>query len=62
MKGQYIISVALASGTQSNHIMKTWLHGIFNIEIINNGFNSSWIEIDSNAKLNDITGCEIILV
>lgn len=59
MKGEYVISTAIASGTQENHIMKTWLHGVMNIQVNNLGFNSSWIEIDSEIKLYDISKCEI---
>lgn len=47
MRGTYIVSTAIAQGTQNNHIMKTWLHGVGEVEIINEGFNSSYIEIPS---------------
>lgn len=52
MKGQYIVSVAIAQGTQENHVMKTWLHGTNEIEIINKGYNSSYIEIPSNIDVH----------
>lgn len=51
MKGNYIISVAVADGTQTNHVMLTWLHGIFSVSVINNGYNSSFIEIDSSVNV-----------
>lgn len=62
MKGEYIISTAVASGTQQNHIMKTWLHGVMNVQVNNPGFNSSWIEIDSDINLYDISKHNIKLV
>lgn len=52
MKGIYIVSVAIAQGTQEKHIMKTWLHGTGEIEIVNTGFNSSYIEIPSSIGIN----------
>lgn len=52
MKGSYIVSVAVAQGTQKEHIMKTWLHGTNELEIINTGYNSSYIEIPSNINVN----------
>lgn len=52
MKGVYIVSVAVAQGTQEHHIMKTWLHGTNEIEIINTGYNSSYIEIPSKISVN----------
>lgn len=47
MKGMYVVSIALAQGTQEKHIMLTWLHGVLEMEILNNGYNSSYIEIPS---------------
>lgn len=54
MKGVYTISTAIAQGTQSNHKMLTWLHGVLEVEIINNGYNSSYIEIPSKIKVKRI--------
>ena len=52
MKGTYIVSVAIAQGTQEKHIMKTWLHGTNEVEIVNEGYNSSYIEIPSDTRVN----------
>lgn len=52
MKGTYIVSVAIAQGTQEKHVMKTWLHGTNEVEIINTGYNSSYIEIPSDVSVN----------
>lgn len=54
MKGIYILSTALAQGTQENHTMLTWLHGVGEIEIINPGYNSSYIEIPSKVSVEQI--------
>lgn len=52
MKGLYVVSVAVAQGTQEKHLMKTWLHGTGEVEIINPGYNSSYIEIPSDIYVN----------
>ena len=44
MKGTYVVSAALAQGTQERHIMLTWLHGALEVTIYNEGYNSSYIE------------------
>lgn len=51
MKGMYVVSIALAQGTQEKHIMLTWLHGVLEMEILNNGYNSSYIEIPSEISV-----------
>lgn len=52
MKGQYVVGLAVAQGTQEKNIVKTWLHGIGTLEIINHGYNSSYIEIPSKIDVN----------
>ena len=54
MKGTYILEAAIAQGTQEQHEMLTWLHGIGNVEIINPGYNSSYIEIPAKIVLDQI--------
>lgn len=54
MKGTYILEAAIAQGTQEQHEMLTWLHGIGNVEIINPGYNSSYIEIPAKIVLGQI--------
>jgi len=45
MNGVYLISATVAQGTQSKHEMLTWLHAVRQLEIVNTGYNSSYIEI-----------------
>lgn len=54
MNGVYLVGAAVASGTQAKHEMLTWLHGIMELEVVNQGYNSSYIEIPSkiNAYAN----------
>ena len=52
MKGNYLVSAAVAQGTQEEHVMLTWLHGVQDIEVVNRGYNSSYIEIPSLIKHN----------
>ena len=51
MRGTYMVSTALAQGTQENHIMLTWLHGVLEVTVYNGGYNSSYIEIPSEIKV-----------
>lgn len=52
MKGIYLVAAAVAQGTQTEHVMLTWLHGVKELEIINNGYNSSYIELPSKVIFN----------
>lgn len=52
MKGRYVVSVALAQGTQEHNKALTWLHGVMEAEIINQGYNSSYIEIPSKIAID----------
>lgn len=54
MRGMYILSTAVAEGTQEKHEMHTWLHGVGNIEIINPGYNSSYIEIPADIRIEQV--------
>ena len=51
MRGTYVVSVAMAQGTQERNIMLTWLHGVLEVEIVNGGYNSSYIEIPSTITV-----------
>ena len=52
MKGEYLVSTAVAQGTQEEHVMLTWLHGVQTLEIINMGYNSSYIELPAEVHYN----------
>lgn len=56
MKGTYIISAAVAQGTQEKHAMLTWLHGVLSVEVINRGYNSSYIEVPATVTCNIYDG------
>ena len=51
LKGTYLISAAIAEGTQEANEILTWLHGIADMEVINMGYNSSYIEIPADIKV-----------
>ncbi len=53
-KGTYIVGAAVAEGVQEKHTMHTWLHGIGDVEIVNPGFNSSYIEIPAQVDVKQI--------
>lgn len=54
MKGIYILGTAVAEGTQEKHEMHTWLHGVGEIEIINPGYNSSYIEVPAEVTIEQV--------
>ncbi len=54
MRGMYVVSTAIAQGTQKSHKMLTWIHGVREVEIINDGYNSSFIEIPSIIKVRSL--------
>lgn len=54
MKGMYIVSTAIAQGTQEKHTMHTWLHGVTDVEIVNQGYNSSYIEIPAEINVERV--------
>lgn len=62
MRGIYVVSTALAQGTQENHIMLTWLHGVMEVQILNEGYNSSYIEIPSEIMVEQYNKNDVELV
>lgn len=55
MKGTYILSTAIAEGTQEKHEMHTWLHGVGDVEVINPGYNSSYIEVPADILVEQVS-------
>lgn len=51
MNGMYVMCTAVANGTQAKHEQLTWLHGVMQVEIVNQGFNSSYIELPSEIQV-----------
>lgn len=51
MNGEYVVCATVAQGTQSKHEILTWLHGVRQVEIVNTGYNSSYIEIPSKIQV-----------
>ena len=49
-RGVYVVSPAVAVGTQQQHRQLTWLENCQSVEIINDGYNLSMIEIDAKLK------------
>lgn len=62
LKGTYLVSAAVAEGTQDANKILTWLHGITSLEVINMGYNSSYIEIPADIEVfsNDVENIEYI--
>ncbi len=51
MKGDYLLSPAIAQGTQDSHVTLTWLTNVYKIEVRNPGYNLSLVEIDANTNI-----------
>lgn len=51
MKGEYLISPAIAQGNQNSHKTLTWLHNCEKITIINDDYNISLIHLDSEVEI-----------
>lgn len=54
MKGTYVMGVATAEGTQDNNKVIEWLHNVDKIEIVNKGYNSSYIEVPAQIEVGKI--------
>ena len=54
LKGEYLISPAIAIGDQQNHKILTWLHNTNKIYIDNNGYNVSLLEIENEVEIESI--------
>lgn len=52
MKGEYLLSPAIAQGIQDKHIMMTWLSNVEKIQVINSNYNLSLLELDTSVKIN----------
>ena len=51
LKGEYLLSPAVAQGSQNQNIILTWLPAVKNITIENTGYNLSLLEIPSNIEV-----------
>lgn len=51
MKGDYLLSPAIAQGTQDNHVTLTWLTNVKKVEVNNSSYNLSLVEIEANSTL-----------
>lgn len=61
MKGEYLISPAIAQGDQNTHKTLVWMHNCEKITIINDGYNISMIHLDSDVKIIALNKDEVIL-
>lgn len=52
-KGEYLVTVAVATGTQENHIVHLRLHNYETIYVENEGYNIALIELDANTKIRE---------
>ncbi|WP_342437369.1 ABC transporter ATP-binding protein [Paenibacillus sp. FSL L8-0436] len=51
MKGDYLLSPAIAQGTQDSHVMLTWLTNVKKIIVENPSYNLSLVEIEADTTL-----------
>ena len=50
-KGEYLLSPAVAEGSQSEHSMLTWLHNNIKIVVDNEGYNLSILDIEADCVI-----------
>ena len=50
-KGDYLVSPAIARGTQLQHTMLTWLHNASAVRIENPGYNLALLEVDHTVEV-----------
>mgnify|MGYP000053918114 CR=1 FL=1 len=51
LKGEYVISSAIAQGEQSSHINLAWAYNCYKVVVNNEGYNLSLIELDSKMTI-----------
>lgn len=51
MKGEYLLSPAIAQGIQDQHVMLTWLSHVQKVHVTNTHYNLSLIELDADVDL-----------
>lgn len=61
-QGVYLISPAVVTGTQEQHIVLTWLENATKIEITNDGYNLSILEIDSQVSVTTYQADKVTLI
>ncbi|WP_314590275.1 ABC transporter ATP-binding protein [Paenibacillus terrigena] len=53
LRGRYLISPAIASGTQDNHVILSWYQNAVELFVENNGFNLALIELENNWNIRE---------
>ena len=48
---KYLISPAVAQGVQDNHVVLTWLHNVQQIQLYNDSYNLSLLELGSDLNI-----------
>lgn len=61
MKGEYIFDAAIARGTQEVHTNISWVRGCYKVEINNEGYNISLLDVDSEVDIKKIEEDNIII-
>lgn len=51
-RGKYFLDVAVAEGTQEEHIILSWIHGVCEIEVMWEGYELSFFKIPYNTKIS----------
>lgn len=61
-QGEYLISLAVARGTQDSHVTLTWLHHVRKIEVIRPGVNLNFLEIKTDIDITKYNSEQIIFI
>lgn len=52
--GRYLITAALSSGTQENHVVHTWIHGAIEVDVERKGYNLALVSTDFEIGMEKI--------
>ena len=53
LKGEYLVSPAVAQGVQGQNVILTWLPGIAAVTIENTGYNLSLLELEAAVSATE---------
>lgn len=60
-KGEYLITLAVAAGTQENHVVHSRIHNCQTIFVENEGFNIALIELDADTRILEYDNKDIVI-
>lgn len=59
-KGEYLVTPAIAAGTQDNHVVLARAHNCQTIVIDNDGYNFAMLELDAETNICEYSGSQVV--